>query len=1301
MRLARVARYSLLGIFSLLVIVVVLLFTLDLGRFKGKAESLLSDVLQREFSIGGELQLELGRYIHVVAEDVRLADADWGSDEPMASVGRIEVTIDTWSLFNSPILIESVRIEDASVHLRSNESGNHNWEFLAPDDPDVPDPEETGKRPTLPVMLKEAAVVDFALDYNNPQRPRPIEFVATEIRATQTEANELNIILSGTLNETLLELTASAGTVENLIDYADVDFDFALQLGEVHLDAEATIGDLLQPERPTAKLVLQGPNAEYLTNILRLQQVTTGPLDLTATIAPVGEKMQVVINGDFGEFTLDVTGGFVNLQDLQDLELRVAASGPDASAVGKLLGNDSIPPDPFNIIGGLQRSGDMLAIENIRVTIGKSQFDIGGRFDNFPDLRGAHATLQVDGPDVGRFNKMLGLPGNLTGPFTMDADLAPLAEGGASVLLNATAQDLRFIVNADVSDKPDFSGTNVEVTIAGPNLQTVASAAGLATAPRDPFELRLVVNRVTTGAAIESGTLSIGDDRFSLQGLVGNKPLEADTDVQFELSGPNLAKTLAGFGRDADELPSAHYRASGRIERGPDHFILHDIVAAIGADLQYQLAVDGQLSLEADLEGTRIQIKATGTSLGALTDAAGIEGIPDKPFEIGATVERVANGYSIQNGSFDFGADHVKVHGLIGNKPLERDTSIQFDVRAPDLKATLTGFGIDVATLPAGELDLAGEIRHQGSGFVIRNLAASLAGAAIKLDGRLGAFPGLEGTKLTVQVEGADLSRLLPDDEKFSALNKPYGLSANVELRKSELSLDDVEISLGEVRLKAVAELGLSPFFNRGSFSIDATAPDFFRLVPALGDVSIQESAPLEWHTVGSWADDLWTLDSFSLQLGKGNMTANGTFDGPPDFDRTSLHFDLNISSIRNFSVLAGRDLPDDPAHLEFQLVGTDNTVTVNNLSGVFGDSDITGNFSFRNGDVPEVHVGLRSDRLNLAPYLPKTDDESDSAAEVTPAADDGRVIPDVALPVDQLRKYAATVDIQVGETVLRDRTLRDVVLRGALEDGTLKVNEFNIKSSRDESLTGSFELRATESGAEMLTAMQGTALGFGLPSESEEELKALPKYDLDTVMHGTGATLRELAASLDGYLRLDAGAGKVRVTAVQFLTGDFVSQVVGSINPFTKTDPYTNFECGVILLQLEDGVVTGRPGLVSQSDRLRLFANMEVDLGTEDIDVTINTVARKGVGISFSNLINPYTKIGGTLASPSLELDPESAVIEGGTAIATGGISILAKSFKDRFLSAKDACAKAVSDADPTYQAIKEKYFSDSITAQ
>jgi hypothetical protein len=80
----------------------------------------------------------------------------------------------------------------------------------------------------------------------------------------------------------------------------------------------------------------------------------------------------------------------------------------------------------------------------------------------------------------------------------------------------------------------------------------------------------------------------------------------------------------------------------------------------------------------------------------------------------------------------------------------------------------------------------------------------------------------------------------------------------------------------------------------------------------------------------------------------------------------------------------------------------------------------------------------------------------------------------------------------------------------------------------------------------------------------------------------------------------------------------------------------------------------------------------------------------RKGLGISLSNLVNPYIKVTGTLAKPSLVLDPESVLIEGGVAVATAGISILAKSFKDRFLSDKDPCGTALKNADERIEALK-----------
>jgi hypothetical protein len=66
---------------------------------------------------------------------------------------------------------------------------------------------------------------------------------------------------------------------------------------------------------------------------------------------------------------------------------------------------------------------------------------------------------------------------------------------------------------------------------------------------------------------------------------------------------------------------------------------------------------------------------------------------------------------------------------------------------------------------------------------------------------------------------------------------------------------------------------------------------------------------------------------------------------------------------------------------------------------------------------------------------------------------------------------------------------------------------------------------------------------------------------------------------------------------------------------------------------------------------------------------------------------------VSGTLANPVLSLDPESALIQGGAAVATGGISILAKGFIDRYLSSKDPCGDAYKNADESMQALEEQY--------
>ena len=108
MRWRRIALFAVAGVFTLLLIAVVALFTIDLGRFKGPVETLVSNVLDRELRIAGALHVDLGRTIRIQVEQGAIANRNPGSaaDADFLSFESLDVSIDAWSLLSSPPLIE-------------------------------------------------------------------------------------------------------------------------------------------------------------------------------------------------------------------------------------------------------------------------------------------------------------------------------------------------------------------------------------------------------------------------------------------------------------------------------------------------------------------------------------------------------------------------------------------------------------------------------------------------------------------------------------------------------------------------------------------------------------------------------------------------------------------------------------------------------------------------------------------------------------------------------------------------------------------------------------------------------------------------------------------------------------------------------------------------------------------------------------------------------------------------------------------------------------------------------------------
>ena len=298
------------------------------------------------------------------------------------------------------------------------------------------------------------------------------------------------------------------------------------------------------------------------------------------------------------------------------------------------------------------------------------------------------------------------------------------------------------------------------------------------------------------------------------------------------------------------------------------------------------------------------------------------------------------------------------------------------------------------------------------------------------------------------------------------------------------------------------------------------------------------------------------------------------------------------------------------------------------------------------------------------------------------------KLIPDTPLPLELLRSFNADIDISIDELRTRALIEKGLVVDAQISDGALNLERLSFITQRggELSLTGSL-VPNEASGANLNLFVEGNALVMGFVAKTDEELQQLPLFELDAELSGEGATVREIAGSLNGYLRLIGSEGRLRSGSFSLITQDFITEVLNAVNPFTKTDPYTNVECAAVLLTFKNGKVNGKPALVQQTEKLRLFANLKLDLKTEKLDMDFKMIPQKGLGLSVSNLINPYIKVVGTLGSPSLVMDPESVLIEGGVAVATVGLSLLAKGLKDRFLSGKDPCGKATTEFDEKLQ--------------
>lgn len=288
---SRCLRFTLFGFASITLLLAAGYFALVTAFPPARMVSLLAEHIKtatgRDFRINGDLSFRLLPTLAVVANDLVLSNADWGSRAEMLKLKRTAFEIALKPLLNGEIRVLKVGLEGADLLLETDQTGRSNWIFTEVQSPRVP--------AAIPAFdLEQLVISDANITYRDAVSGAT-RSVFVESFKLQTQ-DEFDLLATSLVFEQhKAQFDGRVGSLLALIaGAAEWPFDLQLKLNGNELSFNGKLG--LKP-----KLRLDGQISSVTVNLEKWGKNNLGPV-------PAQPKSSALFSDS--EFSLDVLPAF-------------------------------------------------------------------------------------------------------------------------------------------------------------------------------------------------------------------------------------------------------------------------------------------------------------------------------------------------------------------------------------------------------------------------------------------------------------------------------------------------------------------------------------------------------------------------------------------------------------------------------------------------------------------------------------------------------------------------------------------------------------------------------------------------------------------------------------------------------------------------------------------------------------------------------------------------------------------------------------------------------------------------------
>lgn len=1298
MKLAlKIIGYTFAGIVGLVILVFIALQVISDEQYKKWLTGAAESATGRTLAIDGEFDVQIGTTIGLAAQDVRFANAEWGTRDEMVTAERLLVQLQVLPLFKG-ILDVTVELDAPDILMETSTEGTGNWVFGSGEEKQeveepAPEPEQEGEKGSfaLPVKpyIRNFQINNLVFVFADEAQQKRLEATLETLRL-YVDGSDIPLNLKGAYQGAPIELAGSLGNIEQW--YANETTPVSLQgsLNDADLRLEGSAGPMLP--RPNARIDI-GLNAADVATFAPFAGVALPSLqglDTTLTFIVADGQMateNVILTLDDPRLLVGVEGAVANLSELSGIDVKAEITSDQATELLKGLDLPvaySLPPT-VQLTAGVQGDMDQLAIRDLELLIKDSGLDISltGALDNVLGAGGGAADLAINLESTSIIGGYIGQELPALGPFTATAKLASSNKILQLESLQLNLEDPALTAKIDGSaqkivrpDEQNFevSGIEVRAEAATEQLAEILGRAGIT--------LPVEVPSSVSFKAASSGSL----EKLEITDLLATVK---DPGLEIELSGTvdniidqtGIAAQLGGRVDDTAtlskfagvEIPAlGSLNLSSNLSSVEQSYRLDDLQLSLDGELlqaKIEAAIADLMALAKVAEsdeayaqaGIEVSIDAETGALAELGRLAGVDSVPDlgtltlqgkvASSETSLGLEQLdlaLSGNEIEAQVNAVVADLMVLAGVAEDRKVLGAAGI--DVTLDAAASSVTNLvskvspGTDLPEL--GSLEVNGHLGSTETSLSLNALKASLVqdGIETKADVAIEDVLKIKGIKAVVDGNLDSLSSLSELAQKELPETGPWVINIQADTESPESPLVIAAQLEGEgttTVLDATLPDPMAPQTFETQLTVDIES---FTRIGALFGKKIPQDKPIKitgraWGKPGEYR-----LEEFTVLEEESKILANLTYLSPPaaDVERTSISGELTITDFDFTDILAAKE------------------ETVKAESEEASDAEVES----PEEELEEVEKEIEEVETEMVAEQPPEEKQEEEAPTTGK-----RIFSDEPLAVGVLLDYDVDLKIDATNTRIPNGIDMSGEIAISLKDGLLLVDPFDLDQTNGGAGNGYIKLDAQKETA---------VLDAALDMDNFVSPRFGGLFDLDLDLDGQGQSLADLMGSLNGHF----AAALKDVELQKSFMSQFGAGLLSNLNPLDSEK--TTLECAVVRFDIEDGLADFNKKIAAQTTEVTWMGGGEINLKTEELDVGIAPKARGAISGLTNVGLASLVHVGGTLAEPKIGIDVADVAkkyVGYSAFIATGGLSFLAQKLVDTAQANVDQCEKILGD--------------------